>query len=256
MAELIESFNPGWVHSKDSLIITDTFSKIIKFYIFGSPCALVTSSGQSMSQRGWSKDVWKSHELRKYLLSIANLVNDKNFKKVSTLKEMSSESTKLGLNNRFHLNHTNNRILFYNDSKSADFLMIFYYIRCAIAHGRFEIYENKNNEIIYVFEAIKKKKGSDDFIVKSRMILFEWTLLKWIEIITQGESHFLKTNEELNLRIQNEIKQIILLNPSIKKNQIANYLNYDESTIFRQFKIINEKGIVKYNYSVKKWIII
>ncbi len=53
---------------------------------------------------------------------------------------------------------------------------LFYAIRCAFAHGSFDIHIFKN-DIYYILE------NRDGGVLKARMILKEDTLLKWIEVV-------------------------------------------------------------------------
>ena len=103
MAELLSPFNPGWVHSKDALCVSQPLAEILKFYVWGTPCEGVSSSGTIMRKRGWPKDVWKSAQLRTYLLSVANLRDGETYKKAKTSESMTDAATAVGLGSgKFH----------------------------------------------------------------------------------------------------------------------------------------------------------
>ena len=160
MAELLAPFNPGWVHSKDALCMSDSLAELLKFYVWGTPCEGVSSSGMIMRKRGWPKDVWKTTQLRTYLLSVANLRDDETYKKVKTIESMTDAATTVGLGSgTFHSSRDCNRVVFYSDGSRPDMLSIFYYIRCAFAHGRFEIYSKADSQQVYVLEAVQRKKS-------------------------------------------------------------------------------------------------
>lgn len=254
MSEILESFNPGWITTKDNLEISESFSEIIKFFIFGTPCENVSSSGIRMLDRGWKKDVWKNGNLRTYLLISADLYTDKTYKKVTKLSEMSSESTKIGLNNRFHTKREINKVLYYTDKKNTDILTIFYYIRCALAHGRFQIYKTTKDELVYVLESITKKRGTKDFTVKARMILHEKTLVNWIKIILEGEDNFKNKITEMNVKIQDKIKDIIKSNQLSKKDDITQFLDYDKNYLLNQFNYMIKSNVISYDKSKRIWL--
>lgn len=176
MPEIIVPFLPGWIKEKDKLEFTNGFGEILKFYVMGTPCEQTSSSGQSMQKRGWDINVWKSVDLRKYLLSIAELKDNINYCKTTKLEKFSDCVNSVGLGGNFQKVRDKNRIAFYSNEKTVDILTIFYYIRCSLAHGSFQIYYD-NNDRIYVLEAISKKRGSSIYNLRSRMVLKEYTLL-------------------------------------------------------------------------------
>jgi len=128
-----------------------------------------------------------------------------------------------------------------------------YYIRCAFAHGRFEIYSNHNGSSTYVLEAITKKRGSSDYAVRARMILDEATLIDWAETIMGGSRGFNQRYSDLMPRIQNEIKVAIESNATCKKKDIADILPYESSLVFQQLNELKAAGLVFYNNSEKRW---
>jgi len=254
MSEIFESFNPGWVKTKDNLVYSKNFSQIINFFVFGTPCENVSSSGICMSDRGWKKDIWKNSNLRNFLLTSANLFSEKTYKKVVKLSDMSTESTKIGLNNSFHTKREINKVLFYTDKKNTDILTIFYYIRCALAHGRFQIYKSTNEDYVYVMESITKKKGTKDFTVKARMILHEKTLVNWIETILESEDKFKNKIAEMNVIVQNKIKDVILDNKLTKKDDITQFLDYDKNYLLNQFNYMTKANVISYDKSKRIWL--
>lgn len=252
MAEIKVPFKNGWIQSKDDFNVTENFSDIFKFYVLGNPCDYVTSSGIPMTRRGWKKDVWKKSDLRNYMLETAKLRNNVTFKKVTKVSEMSAAASSIGLDKSFHTKRDVNRILMYSDGRRPDILAIIYYVRCAIAHGRFERYETDEG-IVYAFEAITKKRGSSDYIVRARMVLFEKTLIEWKNIIINGSDNFEEKKCEMENTIRVEIKTLIQNNVIKKKNEISNALPYEDSEVFSQLKKLTTDKEVKYDNSERIW---
>ena len=81
MSEIEVSFRPSWIHHKTCFSIDDHFAEILKFYVWGTPCENISSSGRSMKKYNWSKNVWKKGALRNYLMSSAGLRNGITYKK-------------------------------------------------------------------------------------------------------------------------------------------------------------------------------
>lgn len=253
MAELLVSFSPGWVHSKDALPLSGSLFEIVNFYVWGLPCEGVSSSARTMSKRGWSKDVWKAAQLRTYLLTVANLRNNVTLKKTEKIDMMTDAVTTVGLGSKtFHTMNDCNRIAFYSDGRRPDILTILYYIRCAFAHGRFEIHTKPNSSSVYVLEAVHKKKGTFDYSVRARMIISEETLITWKNTILEGESTFKSKVEKLSGIVRNEIIKLISGNVLLKKKaDIAIALPFEESLVYTELKRLKDEGIVE--YSQKQW---
>ncbi len=253
ISEIKVQFNPGWVKQKDYSNHSEAFSQIIDFYLFGTPCELTSSSGISMKNRKWGKDVWKSSELRFFLLYKANLKIGDTFVKAKRLDEMSNCVSQIALAKNFHTNRETNRVAFYSDGKRADFMSIFYYIRCAFAHGRFQIFDNSNGEKMYVLEAIGKKQSSLNYISKARFVLKEQTLISWANTVKGGKSLFMKMIEDLRDEAQNEILRTITNKTCKNKSQIFEAINLDEVFIHKQFNAMVKAKIIRYDNSNKIW---
>lgn len=247
------AFKPGWIHTKDSLIYSNNFTSIINFYLFSTPCPNLSSSGQTMIDREWSKDVWKTPYLREYLLKIANL-NDSTYKKVTVLKEMSNGAATIKLNGTFQKKRDANRIVFYNGNKDSEFLNIFFYIRCAIAHGRFEIHTDEDGNSIYMLEAVKKINKTDDYEVRARMILRESTLVEWATIIKNGQKSFEEIKQCVTKEIQIQIINAIQSHPKITKRTLTDSLPFEKNEILTQTKILSTTKQIQYDKKKKTWV--
>ena len=252
VAELLAPFNPGWVHSKDALCMSDSLAELLKFYVWGTPCEGVSSSGMIMRERGWPKNVWKSAQLRTFLLSVANLRDDETYKKAKTLESMTDAATVVGLGSgTFHSSRNCNRIVFYSDGSRPDILSIFYYIRCAFAHGRFEIYGKDGSPQVYVLEAVQKKKGTIECSVRARMVVLEETLLTWKDILIGGPAKLKLGMNQLSDSIQRDIITKLSGKKIKKKKEIVDTLPYDHNLVYSELKRMKEKGIVE--YSQRQW---
>lgn len=252
MAELLAPFNPGWVHPKDALCVSNPLAELLKFYAWGTPCEGVSSSGVTMRKRGWPKDVWKSAQLRTYLLSVANLRDGGTYKKAKTIESMTDAATEVGLGSgTFHSLRDCNRVVFYSDGSRPDILSIFYYIRCAFAHGRFEIYHKEGSPPVYVLEAVQKKRGTTECSVRARIIVLEETLLTWKDVLTEGPSKLKTRMYQLSDTIQHAIIKTLSGKSLQKKKGLVDALPYDHNLVYSELRKLKEKGIVE--YSQRQW---
>ena len=244
MANIKVSFHPAWISKKEALPMTDNFCKILKFYIWDTPCEGISSCGVSMKERKWTDAIWKtSRDLRDYFLEVAELKKDITYSSAQSLEKMREAADKIGLSaDAFYENRDRNRIVFYDDKKSNEILTIFFYIRCAFAHGRFEIY-HEDNSTIYVMEAIKKNNSV--FLSYARIILFEETMLQWIDIISSGEEKYKEIINQRLLILREKIKETISANVIKSKKKLCDILNdYSEKDVNEQLSYLQSLGEV------------
>lgn len=180
----ISPLNPVWI-KKDipEEFIDEDFLSLILFYVINTPCVSLSSSGIPLSAYGWDKNIWKKANLKTCLFEIASLERNKTFSVAKKTNEMKEACKKVQLLKGFHKNHDVERITFYK-CQDNEFLSIFYHIRNAFAHGRFTLYLNINQEVVFVLE--DGVKNHRDFQVRSRMVLKKSTLIKWMEILKSG----------------------------------------------------------------------
>ena len=254
MAEILVPFKKGWISDKDSREITKETAEIIQFYLWATPCDNVSSSGKSMKERGWKNNVWKQRDLREYLYLVALLKKDNTLKKVTKLEDMKEAVNKIGLGDSFQNKRDCNRIVYYNNGKKPDFIQIMFYIRCAIAHGRFSIYTDEE-ETVYVMEVITKKRGTTKYSLRARMVLFESTLLEWKKIIMEGQKNY-NSKKQIKLEeIHSEIIKVIGKKDCKKKIDIVAGMEYEEELIYKEIKTLRENNRIKYDNSKRKWIL-
>ena len=92
-----------------------------------------------MSTRGWNSNVWKDGKLKDYLVTSADLQQNVYYAIARKLDDMSRLESKIQINSNPKCRE-HNRVIMYNNRKENDIMQLFYYIRCALAHGRFHIY--------------------------------------------------------------------------------------------------------------------
>lgn len=275
MPNEITAFAPNWVGDKLGMHFSDNFQRIVEFYVFSTPCTLVSSSvtGMNNSRRTWGDKPWNNTKLKHYLLRAAELKEGDNYIKATGDKKRKSDNAIItpsnmqerikscGLNGHFHAKRDKNRIVFIANGKSAEFSDVFYYIRCALAHGRFHIYEG--DDPIYVLEAAEKHKVEKEIraLVKARMVLKESTLLEWARIIDAGVTGLeaLKHEEEKDVREQ--IIELIRSHPCVSKDNICDRLNATYSTVLYKKDIkaiidaLKNEGIIEYSPKQHYWIL-
>jgi hypothetical protein len=160
--------------------------RIVVFFVFHSPCDGVSAMGKSLSEYGWSAPWKKPYYLNKQLKQAATTYNllysTDNYNKMS-------ETLKLAdLKDNFPSDLHRERICFY-DNKHNQFLSVFYHIRNAFAHCRLNMVD-VDGECVFILEDVQTNNKSDQLKVSARMILQKRTLLKWIQVIENGECEY------------------------------------------------------------------
>ena len=222
------------------------FYEILKFYLFNTLCENTSSMGKSMKDYHWNKNCWGKNELRDYMLNIAELLHsEKRLSKARTIDAMSQAIQTTNLIDKFYKQCTDNTIAFYNSGKYPDIIQIFFYIRCAFAHGRFLV---KNER--YYMEAIDSKS----YKLKARICIKEKTLLEWKKIIESGNSVFQEDLRLMNDKTNETIKQMILnciKNGCMRKKDIVSdireQLVITKKKIEEQFRVLIKDNIIKLN---------
>lgn len=178
---------PHWLRWIDSVEFNDPdFVRIVIFFVFHSPCKGLSSMGKTLTEYGWS-DPWKKpYYLNKQLKKISS--NPCLLYSSSSYDKMEEALRKSNLLDDFPYDCHSERVCIYN-CQSNQFLSLFYHIRNAIAHGRFDII-NIDDECVYIFEDAAGKDEKRK--VSARMILKKGTLIKWIETIEHGEIKYVE----------------------------------------------------------------
>lgn len=162
---------------------TDLF-RIVIFYVFHCPSEKSSYMRKSLKEYGWNTPWRKPYKLNKQLINVTN--NEHFIYSSSTLKDLDLALDKADLVASFPNNIALERVAIY-DNKKNQFESILCHIRNAFAHCRINMIDF-NNECIFVLEDGRpNSKDKSKFEVSARMILKKKTLLKWIEIIENGE---------------------------------------------------------------------
>lgn len=178
---------PNWLQ----WIVPDRFEdkelfRIITFYVFHCPSKDSSYMRKSLKEYGWNTPWRKPYKLNNQLKIVAN--NKHFIYSSSKLDNIDVALHKSMLDIDFPNNLELERVCIY-DSKKNQFESIFYHIRNSFAHGRINMID-KDGECIFIMEDGKPNKDKTKFIVSARMIINKSTLLKWIDIIENGEKEF------------------------------------------------------------------
>lgn len=254
MAEIILNLKSNWVHSKNRFAITDNFEKIIQFYLWGTPCNWTSSRWRGITEHGWPKEIWRKSSLKKYLMHAADLKDGYNYKKVKVLNDMSTVAAEISIGRNFPHYKMSNRVLIYNSSDNSDIMQIFYYIRCALAHGRFEK-RIHDGTIIYAMEAVQKK-GSE-YSLRARMLLKEETLIEWMNTIIGGLSEFDSRLETLNSAYKDMIiKNLRGTSDKVTRKTLITSLPISKLDANRLVDALRDDKIIAYDNSKRTWQLI
>lgn len=267
MSDVIEAFNPGWVRNKKGMQFSNNFKRIIEFYLFSTPCDLVSSSSHGMSGRDWGTKPWSNTKLRAYLLQIGEFEVGSNYfkankgsKKAGKQSDMTEKIASCQLNGTFHTKRKNG-IVFLSSGQHSEFIDIFYYIRCALAHGRFIICNA--DDPVYILEAAKKHKTGNEIrsLVTARMIINESTLIKWADIIDAGLTLLQQFKQTEEQQIKEEIIDLIFDDLHLSKETIVKRLHASHSDIFtkkdirKAFDSLKKEGRIAFSRKRGIWII-
>ena len=143
---------------------------------------------KSLKEYGWNTPWRKPYKLNEQLKRITN--NKKLIYSSNTLKDIDSALKKANLDNNFPNDIELERICIY-DCKKNQFESIFYHIRNSFAHCRLNMLDINGNCFFILEDGKPSSKNKSKFEVSARMILSKKTLLKWIDIIENGEKELL-----------------------------------------------------------------
>lgn len=182
--------HPEWINwiAPNSFEDKDLF-RIVIFFVFHSPCENLSSMRRTLAEYGWSAPWKKPYYLNKQLRQVAS-----NYELLFSAKgynEMDAALEKADLKENFPCNFSHERICIY-DNQGNQFLSVFYHLRNAFAHCRLNMVDVAG-ECVFILEDVQPNKNSDQLKVSARMILRKSTLLKWIDLIENGESEYKKT---------------------------------------------------------------
>jgi hypothetical protein len=174
--------HPSWIKKiSPATLANKDFARIIQFYLFCCPCESSAMS-VTLAEYGWSNPWVKPYYLTQQLKDASTNLN--SYYPANTYDDMKQALEKAGFLNDFPNTLSKEAASFY-DSQNNQTLSLLKHIRNAFAHGRFALF-NVNGDV-FAFED-KNSSGK----ISSRIIIKMSTLLKWIEIIEDGEKEWVK----------------------------------------------------------------
>lgn len=194
--------NAAWIQPiSNEILWSDNFIKIYKFFVFDSVVEGASARGKNLKEdyhwsNPWAKPYYLNKQLKQlstdeHLLFSASVYEQKKAnskKKTETMEEALEKA-----NMKIFPETSFERICIYNNRKNQ-IISTFAHIRNSFAHCRFNIVEDRGN-IVYCFEDVDPQKDSMGRVkVSGRAVLFESTLLKWIDLIEAGEGEYSETS--------------------------------------------------------------
>ena len=189
--------NASWLISLPPAIYNDSnFQKIINFFVVHSFVEDTSSRGKSIDKDYHWNNPWKKpYHLRRQLINLssnksllysASVYDHKSNSKAETLEEALIKADLI-----VFPRYDKEVACIYN-SKEKQILSLFTHIRNSFAHCRFNIIDNEHGRVYCFEDGITVNKSMHLFKVSSRIVLFESTLLKWIDLIESGEKEYIK----------------------------------------------------------------
>lgn len=184
--------NPKWLNwiAPEQFNDYDLF-RIVIFFVFHSPCSELSSMCRTLEEYGWSTPWRKPYYLNRQLKQAAS-----NYELLFSAKgydEMDVALDKAKLKDDFPSDLTRERICIYNNH-SNQFMSVFYHLRNAFAHCRLNM-ADVNGACVFIIEDVQPNKKEDKVKVSARMVLRKSTLLKWIDLIENGEREYKRATE-------------------------------------------------------------
>lgn len=188
--KVIVDENPRWLSEIPKTILEeDDFKSIYLFYVLQTPCSDLSSRSKTITSQGWTKPWRKPFYLNRQLKQEATNYNLLfSAAQYDALYDVLRKSDLLQFPPE---NIVDERVSFY-DNKKNQFMSTFYHLRNGLAHGRFNIIQLEN-DWIFVLEDVAPHKDHMKR-VSSRMIIKKSTLLRWMELIRNGEKEYTKNN--------------------------------------------------------------
>ena len=193
------SINASWlVDLPVGIYNSPNFQKIINFFVVHSFVEGTSSRGKSINVDYHWSDPWKKpYHLRRQLINLSSnktllysaSVYDHNTSSTSKAETLEEALIKADL--MIFPRYDKEIACIYN-SKEKQILSLFAHIRNSFAHCRFNIIENEHGRVYCFEDGMPTNKKSGQYKVSSRIVLFESTLLKWIDLIEAGEREYVK----------------------------------------------------------------
>lgn len=169
--------------------------RIVVFFVFHSPCVGTSSTpgspsamGRPIATYGWNEK-WGNPRKQGTLNNILRNASSNARFMFSAMgnNDMLQACEKANLYKDFP-NETGVERAAFTISDKNQFLSLFRHIRNAFSHGRINMYEMADGDLMFIFEDIGRKK-SGKHPTSARILLRKTTLLRWIEIIEAGPQY-------------------------------------------------------------------
>lgn len=158
-----------WNFNRTFSFKDEQFAKIYRFYVIETPVRDVSARGKTFKSLEINMKSLNA-ALKRETPFLKELWFEPKQKEVESFCKTEGILDKVDLSREIAIHTLNGK----HCSGKTDSL--FYAIRCAFAHGSFDIHK-MNGDIYYILE------NRDGGKLKARMILRQDTLLKWIEIL-------------------------------------------------------------------------
>ena len=158
-----------WSFKREFSFKNDRFARIYRFYVIETPVSGTSCRGKNFKDRGINMN-----SLNAALKRESPFLKDKWLE--TTIKDIERICVEHDIGEKVDFSTELAIHTISNKHCSGKTDSLFYAIRCAFAHGSFDIHTFKN-DTYYILE------NRDGGVLKARMILKESTLLKWIEVV-------------------------------------------------------------------------
>ena len=245
--QVISSKHPEWLDAfvADCHFDNDLY-KIILFFVIFSPCPKYCTQGRTLQFYKWKDKPWSTNKYLKDKLD-SGVFSDKKkyFQCADHIIDLVDAVRKADLEEDFYLHREIERVAFFNLEKN-EYMSLFHHIRCALAHGRIAMFEEQDtDDMIFVME-----NGSDSgvvFQVKARMVLRKSTLIKWIDIITNGP-------QEPENTYFKEVYEALLKNKKLRIKDLTCMFEESEYAINKAISFLKQRNIISYqNHGKNSW---
>lgn len=189
-----------WITDLPKGILNDAnFQRIISFFVAHSLVDGTSSRGKTFADYHWTNPWKKPFHLRAQLINLSSnktllysaAVYDHNASKKSSGKEETMEESlkKAGL---ITFPRYDKEVACIYNSREKQILSLFAHLRNGFAHCRFNIVDNENGRVYCMEDGTTRNMKPGQYKVSSRIVLFESTLIKWIDLIESGEKEYSK----------------------------------------------------------------
>ena len=237
---------PSWLVNNNDRLLDEDIKQIILFFVVFSPCQQYCTQGRTLQFYGWKEKPWSTNKYLKSKLDSAAFSDKRRwFICVDEIPKMVDAVRKTNLEEGFYQHRDAERVAFFK-SEDSEYMSLFYHIRCALAHGRFALFEeDTSKDVVIIMEnGVNKGKG---FQVKARMVLRKSTLIKWMDIIKQGPAESEKTYYK-------EVYEALLENKKLRIKDMARMYDETEYVIQKAIKKLKQWNVVSYqNHGSNSW---